>query len=105
MVKSKEMQERGVEVIDVHFLLHRVPPDIVGFSENLPAANPAASHEDAEAEGVVVPAVFEERPPLFSPRGVLPNSDPQTTRVSSSSPRCLRSLMSAATGWSAMVAL
>ena len=32
--------------------------------------------------------------------GVRPNSPPQTTSVESSSPRCFRSLISAAVGWS-----
>lgn len=44
-------------------------------------------------------------PPRFSFIGVLPNSDRQTSRVSSSRPRCLRSVMRAWIGrrwnWSA----
>ena len=39
-------------------------------------------------------------PPRTPLSGVRPNSPPQTTSVSSSIPRCFKSLMSAAVGWS-----
>ena len=41
--------------------------------------------------------VFILLPPRFSPSGVRPNSAPQITSVSSSRPRCFKSLINAAT--------
>ena len=76
-------------------MLNNVVSQLVGCAEAKPALESAASHPRGECMGVMV-ASEELRIIPASFIGVRPNSPPHTTKVESSSPRCLRSRTSAA---------
>ena len=54
VVDSHQMQQRRVEIVDVHFLLGGVPAEVVGGSVNESRADTSPS----EAEGVAVRMMF-----------------------------------------------
>ena len=86
------MQDRGVDVGHVVAVLDGVKAQVVGRAVDDAPLEPAAGHHDRESKRVVVAAVG----PLGARRAA--ELGAQTTIVSSSSPRCLRSLISAAIG-------
>ena len=97
MVYTQAPQDRGVEIVDVD----RVAGDVVTVIIRFPITNPrlhaAARHPAGEASRMVIAAVFLGRQLALTVHG--PAEFPtQTTSVSSSSPRCFRSWMSAAAG-------
>ena len=99
VVQAEQVQDRGVQVVDVDRVFHRRPADLVGLAVDLAALDAAAGHQHAERIRMMVAARSRSRvPPRFSPSGVRPNSLAHTTSVSSNSPRCFRSLISAAIG-------
>ena len=99
MVKAKQLKNRGVQVVDVDFVLNRARAEFIGRAIGDAAFDAAAGQPDAEALLLWVrPGV----PPATLPSAVgeRPNSPPQITRVSFNMPRCLRSVSSAAIGLS-----
>ena len=93
-VEAEEVQDRGVDVGDVMPVLDGVEAELVGRAVDDAPLDAAAGHPDREAVVVVVAAVG----PLA--HGVRPNSVAQTTIVSSSRPRRLRSISRPAIGLS-----
>ena len=93
-VEAELVQHGGVDVGDVVPVLDGVEAELVGGAVDDAPLDAAAGQPDGEAVGVVVAAV------VALGAGVRPNSVAQTTRVSSSRPRCLRSLSRPAIGWS-----
>ena len=93
MVEAHQVQDRGVDVVDVGTVLDGVQADLVGGARRSPPFTPPP------AIHIVKPVALWSRPrPPFWLTGVRPNSPPQTTRVSSSRPVRFRSVRSAATG-------
>ena len=105
MVEAEAVENGGVEVGNGDGFIDDAPADVVGLADDLSAFDAAAGEPGGEGERVMSRPVTVVEPPRFSPSGVRPNSEAQMTMVSSSRPHCLRSLSSAAMGWSAMPAL
>ena len=101
VVDAEQVQERGVEVVDVDRVFDDRVAEVVGAAEGDAALDAAAGQPDAEGVLVMVAAGLGGRLVVSSVPciiGVRPNSPPQTTSVSSSRPRCFRSCTSAAIG-------
>ena len=105
MVEAEEVEQRRLQVVDVHRVSDRGPAEFVGLAVDVAFADSAAGHEDRKRVRVMVGPVEIVWPFLYSPRGVRPNSLATTTSVSSSRPRCFRSWIRAAMGWSQSRAL
>ena len=56
VVKSEQVQQRGMQVMNAGRLLDRFETEVIGRSVSDPAANSAAGQPDAESVMVVVPA-------------------------------------------------
>ena len=54
MVEAEEVEEGGVEIVDVDGVFNDVPADLVGFADDLPALDAAAGHEDRKRERMMV---------------------------------------------------
>src|SRR5687768_3384233 len=54
VVEAEEVQEGGVEVVDVDGVFDDVPADLVRFSDDLAAFDAAAGHPDGERKGMMV---------------------------------------------------
>ena len=82
MVQAEQVQDRGVQVVDVQPVFDGAQAEFVGRrrSSDRLSTPPPAIH-------MVKPVGLWSRPLPFSLIGVRPNSPPQTTSVSSSSPR------------------
>ncbi len=76
VVQPQRRQERGVEVVDVDAVFHRVQTQIVGAADRLASLHAAAGEPHGEAGGVVVAAV-----PLFAHGGPAELAPPQDQRV------------------------
>ena len=106
MVEAEEMQDRRLQIMDVDRVLVDMEAEIIGARRRscrglMP---PPASHIE-KAVGWWSRPRLRPRAALDSTIGVRPNSPPQITRVSSSRPRCLRSMISAAEAWSVFSAV
>ena len=86
----------GIEIVDVHRVLDDVVTELVGLAVDEPRFHAAAREPHAEVATVVIAPKLVFSVPWAN--DVRPNSVPKTTSVSSSSPRCFRSLTSAADG-------
>ena len=93
VVEADQVQDRGVQVVDVGLVRRWRSAEFVGRADGHAALDAAAGHPHRETVGVVVATVACPRP-----TGVRPNSPPQTTSVSSSRPVRFRSVSSAETG-------
>ena len=102
VVDAEQVQHGRVQVVDVHRLLDRLEAEVVGRAVDRSALDAAAGQPHREAERIVVAAVLRScrRRRRLRITGVRPNSEPQTTSVSLNRPRCFRSLITAANGWS-----
>ena len=86
VVEAEEVQDRGVQVVDVDLLLDRLEAEFVGGAVDVAAAHAAAGQPHREAVVIVVAAVdlAGVAPGVGSSTvGVRPNSPPQMTSVSS----------------------
>ena len=92
VVEAQEMQNRGVQIVYVHAILDHVEAELIGIAQRQAGLDAAAGQPHREGVGMMVAAVV---PPPWT-IGVRPNSPPQITSVSSSMPRCFKSLTSAA---------
>src|SRR5262245_4878338 len=54
MVQSKQVENRGMEVVHVHRVLRDAPPDFVRLADDLSALHAAAAHPDAKGERMVI---------------------------------------------------
>src|SRR5688572_11912895 len=54
MIKSQTMQERGLQVVNVDFVLRDIKAQIVGFAYDLAALDPTSSEPHAKTVGVMV---------------------------------------------------
>ena len=93
-IEPEQVQHRRVDVGDVVPVLDGVETQLVGRAVHDASLDAAAGHPDREAVVVVVAAVGALA------QGVRPNSVAQTTIVSSSKPRCFRSVSNPAIGLS-----
>ena len=100
VVEAQQVQDRGVQVVDVDVVLDGLEAELVGGAVDVPPLTPPPASHIGEAVVVVVAADCDLPSPPSSTVGVRPNSPPQITSVSSSMPRCFRSVSSAAIGWS-----
>ena len=91
-IEAEELEDRGVDVGNIMTILDGVETQLVGGTVDDAPLDSAAGQPHGEAVVMVVAAVG----PLA--HGVRPNSVAQTTIVSSSSPRRLRSINSPAIG-------
>src|SRR5947207_15396144 len=57
MIYAKLVQQRGLQVADVHRACHHVVRELVGFAVNDAALHATAGHPEAEAARMVVAAV------------------------------------------------
>ena len=58
VVETEEVEERRMEVVDVHSILDRCPSELVRFPYNVTALYAAACHPQAESEWVMVAPGF-----------------------------------------------
>ena len=58
MVQPKEMQHRGVQIMDMHPILNCIPSEFVCGSKGHAAANSTASHPHRKSKRMMIPAVF-----------------------------------------------
>ena len=93
-VEAQKVENRCVDVGDVVSVFRGMEAERVGGAMDDAPSNAAAGHPDREAVVVVVAAVGALA------QGVRPNSVAQTTTVSSSRPRRLRSISRPAMGLS-----
>ncbi len=56
MIQSEQMQDRGMEIIEVHSIHCRFEADLIGFPVTDATANAAPGQPRCEAVGVVIPA-------------------------------------------------
>lgn len=54
VIEPKQMQKRGVKIVDMHLLVHCGETKLIGRSMDIPAFHPAACQPDCEAVMVVV---------------------------------------------------
>src|SRR5207249_2153427 len=54
VVEAEEVQDGGVEVVDVDGVLDDAPAKVVGLADDLPTFDAAAGHPDAEGEWMMV---------------------------------------------------
>ena len=71
------MQERGLEIVDVHRVLHRIQPQLVGTAHHLSAADAAAGEPHAETGGMVVSSRFASVDLRFTHGGAAELAAPQ----------------------------
>jgi hypothetical protein len=95
VVHSEQMQEGGVEIVNVDGIFCGLESEFIGGAPDGPGANAATGQPQAVAAVVVIATVVAP-----CTMGVRPNSPPQTMRVSWRSPRSLRSVTRAAEGLS-----
>jgi hypothetical protein len=57
VVEAEEVEDRGVEIVDVNSVLGRVEAEVVGLAQGDPGLDPATGQPHREGVGVVVPAV------------------------------------------------
>ena len=92
VVDAQAVQDRGVQVVDVDGVVHDVVAEVVGLAERDAGLDAAAGHPDGEAAGVVVAAVVRPRSACPGSRRCGRTRRPRSTSVSSSRPRCFRSV-------------
>src|SRR5205823_4033476 len=56
VIEAEELQDRGVQVVDVDGILDDVPAEFIGLAEDGAGFDAATGHPDGEGEGVVVAA-------------------------------------------------
>ena len=66
VVDPEEMQERRLEVVNMHRILHDVVAEVVGFAVHHAGLDAASGHPDAEAARVVVATVFVRGQPALA---------------------------------------
>ena len=54
MIEAEEVEQGGVEVIDVDGVLSDIPSDLVGLTDDLAPLDTTSREEDGEGEGVVI---------------------------------------------------
>ena len=95
VVEAEQVQDRGVQVVDVDLVLDGLEAELVGRAVDVPPFTPPPASHIGEAVVVVVAAVDLAGVAAgvgSSTVGVRPNSPPQMTSVSSNRPRCFRSV-------------
>src|SRR6266404_387512 len=61
------MENGGVEIVDVDWMVRDVPADLVGLADDLAAFDTAAGHPDAEGKRMMVAASHAGKPrPVFA---------------------------------------
>ena len=85
-IQAHLMQDRRVNIGDVVAILHGVKAQFIGRSVSDPALHAATGHPDAEAVRMMIAAIAVLRARRAAELRA------QTTSVSSSKPRCFRSL-------------
>jgi hypothetical protein len=93
VVEAEDVQDGGVKVMHGDDVFHRLVAKLVRRSVAEALSNARASQPSGEATRVVIAPLAP-----FWKVGIRPNSVHQTTSVSSSNPRCWRSVRSAAVG-------
>ncbi len=94
MVDPEQVQDGGVQVVHVDLVARQsAMPMLVRFAVDDSAFDAAAGQPDGETVAMMSAAVL-----ALACTGVRPNSVAQTMSVSSSMPRCFRSLIRAAIG-------
>lgn len=93
VIEPQQMQHRRVQIVDRADVLRRAVTEFVGRAVAVAMLDAGARQPHREAVGIVVAALV-----LRWNVGIRPNSVTQTTSVSSSKPRCLRSRRRAAHG-------
>src|SRR6476620_10441653 len=58
VIEAEQMQERGVEIVDVDFVFDHMETELVGFSERESGFETAAGHPHRESLRVMVTAEF-----------------------------------------------
>jgi hypothetical protein len=56
MIESEQMQNRGVQVVHVHFVFYREMTELVGFTKRKAAFHSAARQPHRETTGIVIAA-------------------------------------------------
>lgn len=56
VIDAQLMQERRVQVVNMHWIARDVVSEIIGFTVHIPPAHAAAGHPHGEASGMVVAA-------------------------------------------------
>src|SRR5438552_1156018 len=56
VIEAEQVQERGVEIVDVHRIADDAPADLIGLAVDVPAAHAATRHPDRESAGMVIAA-------------------------------------------------
>ena len=87
VIQARGVQQRRVEIVHVHLIRDGVVAEFVRRSVCQTALEAAAGEPDGEAGGIVIAAGA-----VLLGVGVRPNSAPHHTMVSSSRPRCFRSV-------------
>ena len=95
------MQHGGVQIVDVHRMVHRLKAEIVGGAVHRASLDASTGQHIAEALIVVIAAVLHLIKTANFHHRRAPNSPPITTSVSFNIPLDFRSCNSAAIGGSA----
>ena len=61
VVDAEQVEQRGLEVVDVHRVAHDVVPELVGLAVRDAALHAAAGHPDRERSRMVIPPVVVDR--------------------------------------------
>ncbi len=55
VIEAEAIEDRGVVVIDVGLVLHRIPTDLIGLAVDLSALDAAAGHQCGVGKGMMIP--------------------------------------------------
>src|SRR5688572_8736197 len=80
------MQQRRVEVVDVHRVLLRRPAEVVRRADDLAAPDTSSRHPDAETERMVIPTRAGPRLRVLSQRRPTELSAPHHQRLFQQTP-------------------
>ena len=95
VVDAEQVQNCRMEIVDRNWVNRGFVSDLIGLTVAEAGLDPSARHPRRKHVGMMIPS----KPRSFHfGNGVRPNSDDQTTSVSSMSPRRFRSINSAAQG-------
>ena len=95
VVEAEQVQDGGVQVVDVDRVLDGLEAEFVGRAVGWPPLTPPPASQTVKPQWLWSrPLILPWLAPALgsSTTGVRPNSPPQMTSVSSNSPRCLRSV-------------
>ena len=57
VIDAEQIEHRGVEIVDVHFVVHRVPAEFVRRAVDMPATRAATRHPHRETTWVMVTTI------------------------------------------------